>query len=976
MLATQTPEKMIIQKLPLPSACDIVIVIFWSRMGTPLPAEWKKTDGNRYLSGTEWEYRDALQAAEQYGKPKLLLYRRTEKICLDPDDPAFDENLEQWRQVKKFFADLHNPDGSIRGGCNKYTTPPQFKEKLNQHLRNLLIELAPELRARERETGPDKPSQSDLCAATAHYLSYLMNRHQYLNFKGMGIRWGPLLPLLDVYVPVKACFELPKGESWDDLREEEDIWDTLAESEKWDHRLNQTIRRSSVRPEQRQGGRFSEPKGVLDLLKKVQNGLVILGNPGSGKTTFLKYLALQLARGKGELNLGNYLPILVSLSDCAKDLETNQTLSMEDFIIRYFHNIDTNLSTENLFINALDCGTALIMLDGLDEAKNANLRNLIVDKVMDFYSRHRWQTGNKFVITSRIIGYQEVRLTVPGLVECILVDFDDGEITQFIDRWTLALETQTDGQLREVNTKRDRQCLLQAVKRNLGLRRLAANPLLLTILVLMKQQGINLPERRVELYDQYIKTLLSSKSFNSAHDFDPVQSIKILALLALWIHKINPGSGTVKQEVLRQKLKTIYMELDKQDPERCASQFLDYVHKDVGLLVERGPKEFGFIHLRLEEYLVAVGIALQGQGSAIVICEALKPHLHESYWHEIILLTINYIGLIQQLDTIAGEVVETLIQEEQQLDLNSEAVIIAGEAVLDACSPVGIPIDKKNKIVGALQITMQNTEVRLELRRRAGSILGSLSWLPDDLDIFLKVSAGSFLYGEDKGEDKQEQIIPYDYWIAKYPVTNFQYNHFIKDGGYQRKQFWSDVGWQCHQGREHPQFWNNASLSNPIFPVVGVSWYEAEAYCCWLNEKLHKSGLNTVDRSIPLPEDYIVRLPTNKEWERTARGTDGREYAWGTNFMPNYANTSRANSTGTTAVCTYPQGESPVGAWDMCGNCWEWTSTCNMRGGSWDNSQSFARCSFSGGNLPGFIFTFVGFRVVVSQQNSNNAWPV
>ncbi len=187
MLATVTPQAAIANGLTPPSECEIVIVILWSRLGTPLPADWKKPDGSSYRSGTEWEYCNALEAAEQHGTPKLLLYRRTEKVLLDPDDPAFEENSRQWRLVKEFFAALRNPDGSIRGGCNEYTTLLQFKDDLNTHLRALILELAPELRASLPGVGSVQPPRPDLRAATAHYLSYLLDRHQYLSLKGMGL---------------------------------------------------------------------------------------------------------------------------------------------------------------------------------------------------------------------------------------------------------------------------------------------------------------------------------------------------------------------------------------------------------------------------------------------------------------------------------------------------------------------------------------------------------------------------------------------------------------------------------------------------------------------------------------------------------------------------------------------------------------------------------------------------------------------
>jgi len=141
MLVPMTPQEMIARGLPKPSECDIVIVIFWSRMGTPLSPDLKKPDGSGYLSGTEWVYLNALEAAEHQGKPEILVYRRTEKIVLDPDDPEFDEKSQQWRLVKQFFQSFENPDGSLRRGYNPYLAPDEFREQLNLHLRTLVREL-------------------------------------------------------------------------------------------------------------------------------------------------------------------------------------------------------------------------------------------------------------------------------------------------------------------------------------------------------------------------------------------------------------------------------------------------------------------------------------------------------------------------------------------------------------------------------------------------------------------------------------------------------------------------------------------------------------------------------------------------------------------------------------------------------------------------------------------------------------------
>lgn len=140
MLATMTPQMAIAEGLSKPSDSDIVVVVIWSRMGTPLPIdECQKSDGSAYLSGTEWEYLDALAAAKQQpGHPDIVVYRRTEKVLLDPTDPKFEEMLVQHRRVEAFFASFHNSDGSIRAGYNEYAHPDDFRELLNHHLSDLI----------------------------------------------------------------------------------------------------------------------------------------------------------------------------------------------------------------------------------------------------------------------------------------------------------------------------------------------------------------------------------------------------------------------------------------------------------------------------------------------------------------------------------------------------------------------------------------------------------------------------------------------------------------------------------------------------------------------------------------------------------------------------------------------------------------------------------------------------------------------
>jgi iron(II)-dependent oxidoreductase len=160
--------------------------------------------------------------------------------------------------------------------------------------------------------------------------------------------------------------------------------------------------------------------------------------------------------------------------------------------------------------------------------------------------------------------------------------------------------------------------------------------------------------------------------------------------------------------------------------------------------------------------------------------------------------------------------------------------------------------------------------------------------------------------------------------------------------------------------------------------VVGVSWYEAVAYCAWLTERLRAAG--------ELDAQQVVRLPSEPEWEKAARGTEGRIYPWGDASDPERANYNATGIGSTSAVGCFPGGESPYGVEEMVGNVWEWCGTKwvgtyreyqvddevegsaprVVRGGSFDNDEWFARCAFRDRSRPDRRSRYYGFRVVVS----------
>jgi hypothetical protein len=241
-------------------------------------------------------------------------------------------------------------------------------------------------------------------ALLQRYLTFVVDSYRFLDFKGLGFSdRAPLrLPLAEMYVPLSARAELPRGETWS-------------------HEELRVAGRAPSDEETAAMGARSRPTLVLHLLAR-QDGLIVLGDPGAGKTTLLKYLALQLAQGQGDaVGLGARLPVLVPLAAYASALH-ERDVPLDAFIGAYFTSRGIELSVDALLREALERGTALVLLDGLDEVKDEGRRDLALRRVRDFFRFHR-RAGNKFVLTSRIVGYREVRAAEEGLGECTLTDF-------------------------------------------------------------------------------------------------------------------------------------------------------------------------------------------------------------------------------------------------------------------------------------------------------------------------------------------------------------------------------------------------------------------------------------------------------------------------------------------------------------------------------------------------------------------------
>lgn len=816
-----------------------------------------------------------------------------------------------------------------------------------------------------------KPALSDdaLREATRQYFEFLVDRHQYLDFRGMGVSGVALkLPLLGVYIPGRARVETPSGDSWE--------------------RVRIAGRPASEEEAAAMGRRLSEAKPLLELQADC-SALVVLGDPGAGKTTFLKYLTLSVALGKGdELGLGERLPILLPLSAYANQL-AEKDVPLLEFAAAHPTGCGLALPLSDLLDRALAQGKALLLLDGLDEVRDSRLRRVVVDRLQDFCSRYR-RAGNRLVLTSRIVGYREVRPTGDGWQEATLVDFEEEEIEEFVTRWTSGLEqaARGEGAAGVDAAQREQEELLHAVRHSEGVRSLAANPLLLTILALMKRQGVTLPERRVQLYQKYVETLIQHWNLargldgRAGRELDALETMRVLAPLALWMHETSPGAGLVPEWRVIDQLTAILASRGRAEPEAAARAFLGDVRQHTGLLLDRGGERYGFIHLTFQEYLAAVALAGRGEKELKPLIDELALRVGHPAWREVSRLAIGHLAVVQGRDGAAAEVLEELLS--RRPGTAGEVEILAGEAAIDV-GVGGLPESSRQKVVAVLLTAMRDDgRVKANERLRCGEVLGRLGDPRPEVmtvdgiwDALCEVPAGGFWMGFGEDDENAEAYekprhrveLPYAFRLARYPVTVAQFREYVEESG------------------ARPE--DEDSLRGPAnAPVVWVSWEEALRFCRWLTVRWQGEGR--------LPQDWVVSLPSEAEWEKAARGKEGRVYPWGNDFDLERANVDEAGWGRVSTVGVYPGGSSAVGCEELAGNVWEWTrslwgnewgkpefgypyrpkdgreimsSTSDVlrvvRGGSFDGDFRGARGAVRSGHDPPYRGYDVGFRPVV-----------
>jgi formylglycine-generating enzyme required for sulfatase activity len=244
--------------------------------------------------------------------------------------------------------------------------------------------------------------------------------------------------------------------------------------------------------------------------------------------------------------------------------------------------------------------------------------------------------------------------------------------------------------------------------------------------------------------------------------------------------------------------------------------------------------------------------------------------------------------------------------------------------------------------------------------------------------ITLHAAGDSFTMGDGTFGPGATETLTADYSLSKYLVTNGQFGQFVADGGYTEQSYWTRNGWAWKGKKTLPAYWIDSKFNAPDQPVVGVSWYEAVAFCNWLSAK---DGLNPAYDASGQADLTATgyRLPTEVEWEyaaaKGAPGENRRVYPWGDRWDPQLAvcQVKPAGAVKSAKVGSRsPEGDTPQGLTDMAGNVWEWCSDNDQGDASLAGSESTDRYHFQG-DSPSQRFVMRGGSWVVDWPNGLRA---
>lgn len=680
----------------------------------------------------------------------------------------------------------------------------------------------------------------------------------------------------------------------------------------------------------------------LEEVLRRERKLFVVGDPGAGKSTFLKRVAFELCKG---YESGGPLPVRIEAAVFSKfiELQIERKLGPADpkspewlplFLGAQCAGKNLGLSAE-YFASSLKAGRCQVLIDGMDETPDEATRERLVRVIREAAAAFE---GCKFVVTSR----PEGKVPIAGFEEALIADLEPKAITEFLEKLSRQLYP-TD----EAKEQEFREDLEKAVNGRREIRRMTRNPVMLTALVVLQHNNVKLPEKRVDLYGSILGWLSKQRPKDGRKPAD--ECLRLLRELALAMQ--NHPDGRQKQVPLAwagDQLKGHFADL------YAAEKFLRDEMADSGIVVSRG-KDLAFWHLTFQEYLAAEEIAGWEDSEQYRLLLPDQPKIYLPEWRECVLL---YGGLLfnigpKKVDGALRRFLDGmgknpgLAQRAQCVGLigallpDLDGYVVADAryqesldlvmGIFDAEKAKGVPFKDR---LAAAEALGQAGDPRLTEKELVGN--GR---------IFIPESKGYWLGAQredPKGRNYDELALDREklrkvdlpkFWLAKYPVTVAEYLRYLEEG---------------HGKGQEPEDWEEQQAYQNS-PVVGVSWKQAKDYAKWAG----------------------ARLPSEAEWERGARGPERLIYPWGKKFDSSLANTRESGPGRRTPVGLYPAGASAEGLLDMAGNVWEWTASeypgvkgaYVIRGGSFVYGLELARSAFRYDYQAGAQGRNLGFRL-------------
>jgi hypothetical protein len=616
----------------------------------------------------------------------------------------------------------------------------------------------------------------------------------------------------------------------------------------------------------------NRPLSALEQLNRHRR-LVLLGDPGGGKSTFVNFVALCLA---GEIlglpHAGLNLLRAPLPDDEGKDEESPQSwdhgpllpvrVVLRDFAARGLPAPGERVSARHLWTfiaealaeaslggyaphleKELQEHGGLLLLDGLDEVPEAeSRRDQIRQAVEDFaasFGRCR------VLLTSRTYAYQNQGWKLRGgFTEAVLAPFSAGQIRRFVSRWYA--QTASLGRLTASDAEGKAEHLREAIFGRPHLRELAERPLLLTLMAsLHAWRGEGLPEKREQLYADTVELLLNRWEGHrvirdsqgrpvliqpSLAQYLEAGKEKVRAALEELAFDVHSAQGDLPgtADVAEGDLVTRLMRL-RRTPETNPAELVDYLSQRAGLLVARGVGVFTFPHRTFQEYLAACHLTVEDFPAAIAELGRQDP----GRWREVVLLAAAKAarGSPASVWHLAHELCFREPEDAEAGLADTWGAHLAGQAVaesVDLTRKLGEASRRQLELLRRWHLHLLRTDLLPAAERAmAGKTLAKLGdprfdpelwFLPrEPLLGFIEVPAGPFRMGE--GKERHDAELP-AFYMARYPVTVEQFRVFVAESGHE----------------VHP-----AALEGVAnHPVTMVTWHDAVAYCRWLTERLRK----------------------------------------------------------------------------------------------------------------------------------------